>query len=856
MLKGFAEVVEIPETKKDEKYIFGTIKNNGDSSYVTFDGSDFLTPIISAMGYEDGDRVMVMVKNHRAIVVNNMTSPAVTGKYVKENYASFENLSAVNAQLVYLRANMITADVLEAKIGEFGYLKADVAELKFASIESLNTTNAEIVNLKSTTVKTDNLSAEVAKLGYIKATELDAVTARIDTLESIMITADNLRTEIAKIGYLTTDEADIRYLTVSTANATFLHADMSDMDIAKIQTLFATAGIVSDMTIKDGHITGVLDSVTVNADSITAGTLSVDRLIIRGSEKSLVYELNNVSGALQAKSVDTLNGEILTQRTITADKLVAKSITSNEIKAATITSDEIAVGTIKAANINVIDLVGDSAFINSLQSNTVIVGLQNDINGISVGGRNLLIQKSLTNGYIDKYTGIYVAQSGSGNWTTGNISVTGYDQVTVSFYENHSDTTLESYLHQYTSDGVYVRSDICDLRSPGSITIPIAANTAIIRATLVYCNTLKWKLEKGNKATDWTPAPEDVDSLISAAQNTADSAVSAIGTWCYNNDITYINGSKIYTGTITADKLSVDAITSRNYVKDVAGTKISLADGSYDSKYTKIDAEGKIECNWLNCVTRTKGQEACGISIKNLDSTYVYNITIMSDGMICSDESTQLFQLGLVHNISNGSASGLIILQSNNPQDTMECRITHSGLKIGNARMNNEPDGGVVYLYNSSDGGKLFLSGSNISWTSKDKAYTWRCVLDDSHNISIRGGQYTDIEIVSINSTRIYSFGDVVTRAGASLNSLASSLANKQPFNSAGSLFPASHLNYFYSGVALGSSIPGAPNSAWFMIVAAGVSGTTVQRAYDLFQGSCYHRYCAAGTWSAWKLIY
>lgn len=675
-------------------------------------------------------------------------------------------INSVANTLQNVRYNTVTTKTLEADAANIGLLKAEQADIKYATIQSLNATDAKITALDSATIKTDELYSKVADLDYIKSDHAD-----IAVIKNTMITTDTLKTEIAKIGYLTTDEADIRYLTVSTADTKFLHADMSDMDIAKIQTLFATAGIVSDMTIKDGHITGVLDSVTVNANSITTGTLSVDRLVIRGSEKSLVYELNNISGALQAKSVDTLNGEILTQRTITADKLVAKSITSNEIKTGTITSDEIKTGTITAANINMIDLVGDSAFINSLKTNTVIVGLQNDINGISVGGRNLLIQKSLTNGYIDKDNGVYVAQSGSGNWTTGNISVEGYNQVTVSFYENHSDVTVGSYIHQFTSDGVHVRSDICDLRSPGSITIPIASNTAIIRATLAYCNTLKWKLEKGNRATDWTPAPEDVDSLISAAQSTANSANTlagtansaagaaqttantalttannakkikyadaigngnsagyfklctitthstyqnidivigvlnrgfgrqmarilfdgasdaslakftldarlgdwyihksatytwdvyvqkseswgwlvvdefvnptsfqvkwvcenanlpsgatkatrtvAMGTWCYNNDITYINGGKIYTGTvtadklaansvtadkilagaITADKLSVDAITSRNYVKDTSGTKISLADGSYDSKYTKIDAEGKISCS-------------------------------------------------------------------------------------------------------------------------------------------------------------------------------------------------------------------------------------------------------------------
>ena len=65
LVREFAEVMEVPQTEKTEKFLYGTIKNNGESSYVKFDGSDFLTPITSAMGYEDGDRVMVMMKDHR-----------------------------------------------------------------------------------------------------------------------------------------------------------------------------------------------------------------------------------------------------------------------------------------------------------------------------------------------------------------------------------------------------------------------------------------------------------------------------------------------------------------------------------------------------------------------------------------------------------------------------------------------------------------------------------------------------------------------------------------------------------------------------------------------------------------------
>lgn len=41
-----------------------------------------------------------------------------------------------------------------------------------------------------------------------------------------------------------------------------------------------------------------------------------------------------------------------------------------------------------------------------------------------------------------------------------------------------------------------------------------------------------------------------------------DSIDSVLAAWCYNNDKTYINGGKIYTGTITATQIAANAITA------------------------------------------------------------------------------------------------------------------------------------------------------------------------------------------------------------------------------------------------------------------------------------------------------
>lgn len=756
-------------------------------------------------------------------------------------------INSVANTLQNVRYNSVTTKTLEADAANIGLLKAEQADIKYATIQSLNATDAKITALDSATIKTDELYSKVADLDYIKSDHAD-----IAVIKNTMITTDTLKTEIAKIGYLTTDEADIRYLTVSTADTKFLHADMSDMDIAKIQTLFATAGIISDMTIKDGHITGVLDSVTVNANSITTGTLSVDRLVIRGSEKSLVYELNNISGALQAKSVDTLNGEILTQRTITADKLVAKSITSNEIKTGTITSDEIKTGTITAANINMIDLVGDSAFINSLKTNTVIVGLQNDINGISVGGRNLL-----RNGDFSQGNTFWTVERGSyeiidsGNMLFAKCYKVKMSRDSMRFYNAVSNVwerdvkyTLSFYAKASISGCTLTPSrSLADNGDVIQLTTEWKRYSTIIHSwATVSDGTVSFKgnntdavyyisnvkLEKGNRATDWTPAPEDVDNLISAAQSTADSAksvadsaVSTIGKWCYNNDITYINGGKIYTGTvtadklaansvtadkilagaITADKLAVDAITSRNYVKDTSGTKISLADGSYDSKYTKINSEGKIECS--NIAITGGSIEFKGSTIDDTLIALIYESNV-------SDEPNSLSVYPAGIDIKYSSSANM---------SSYFTSYSYSGVTIDagpKAIMTADRQGSSVELYSSVTNRSILLDGGSGT-----------IVVD----------------------------GDVSTSSGISLVNLWNNVSTYyQPFGSSGaSLKSGQNLNEFYSGVILGAGMGNAPNDGWWLIVSGGTGGTVTQRAYSLWDGLCYWRYCAAGNWSGWN---
>ena len=204
-------------------------------------------------------------------------------------------------------------------------------------------------------------------------TDLQATNAKIDNLK--VGTAQILDAAItnAKIGDAEIEGAKIANATIGTAN----------IELGAITTALIEAGAIETAQIADGSITDA-KIVELTANKITSGVLSTERLIIRdpvNPENSLIYEINNITGALQAVRGDTLNGEILTERSITADRIVAASITTEEIASKTIlanniasnaiTADKIDANAVTASKINVSSLSAISADIGDVTSGTI-----------------------------------------------------------------------------------------------------------------------------------------------------------------------------------------------------------------------------------------------------------------------------------------------------------------------------------------------------------------------------------------------------------------------------------------------------------------------------------------------------
>jgi len=250
-------------------------------------------------------------------------------------WVQIENISIVTA-------NIQDAAITEAKIGNLAVTTAKIA--------SLAVTAAQIANAAIGTAKIANAAITNALIGTAAVDTLQVKDAAITTAK-----IGDLQVTNAKIGLLAVDSAQIALLAVGTAQIA-----LGAITTALIGTAAVETAQIADSSITDAKI------VTLTANKITAGELSTERLIIRDSvdpTKSLIYSINNITSALQAIVGDTLNGEILTERSITADRIVARAITADEIAAATITATEIAANTITAAKMVAGTITADSGII-------------------------------------------------------------------------------------------------------------------------------------------------------------------------------------------------------------------------------------------------------------------------------------------------------------------------------------------------------------------------------------------------------------------------------------------------------------------------------------------------------------
>ena len=327
LITQFVKVTNDKKEEKKETVVYGTVKTVDGVDYVQLDGSELLTPVSSTTNIADGERVTVMIKNHTATVTGNITSPSPSGSdlnNVLDQISEFEIVVAGKVSTEQLEAesaridNLIAEDVLiknrlvsaEASIGT---LTADNATIK----GKLTAAEADIDDLTTT-----KLDAEIAKVTYATITNLDTTNAEIHTLKSDFGTFEELSTNTFSAHAADIENLKTTKLDAASADLKYANIDFTNITEASVENLFAKSGMIKDLVMSSGSVTGELVGVRIKGDLIEAGTLKADKLVVLGTD-GLYYKLN-VSGSTvetEQTQYNSINGSIITAQSITANKI-------------------------------------------------------------------------------------------------------------------------------------------------------------------------------------------------------------------------------------------------------------------------------------------------------------------------------------------------------------------------------------------------------------------------------------------------------------------------------------------------------------------------------------------------------
>lgn len=95
LLVEFTKAIEGAGPKApEETFVYGTASVSGNDVTVQFDGADISTPVYSTVEVNANDRVLVMIKNHQATIISNISSPTavVNGQTVTAIRAKYADL--------------------------------------------------------------------------------------------------------------------------------------------------------------------------------------------------------------------------------------------------------------------------------------------------------------------------------------------------------------------------------------------------------------------------------------------------------------------------------------------------------------------------------------------------------------------------------------------------------------------------------------------------------------------------------------------------------------------------------------------------------------------------------------------
>ena len=570
-------------------------------------------------GYEIADGSVSGVKLLPGSVNANSVMRNATIGYAKIAQAAIEQLAAdsivaIRADIHEIVAGSVTTDQLYADLARLAVAQITTANIKEANIDwaQIAELTAQIASISKAQITTANINE--ANINWAQITSLSAAIADIAT---------------AKIGEAEIKSAQITDLEAEVARIAAAKIAVADIDWAHIKDLVAGTAIFT---------AGVGDKLHIARLAVTEAnmvSLSVGELLVKGQDGSFYSVSVDADGNIVTEKKQVENSDVKDLSINAGEKIIEGTVTAACLNANDIFANNATIKKLIAANIDVDTLFAREATINELNAMDIRgnkylqLYVTDAVDNISVGGRNLLRNTnqgtvnwdwSMQTGgktieeYLDggvravKMTRDAVEQTG---WSviTYAISEDTYahlepnTEYTLSFDYKPSVATANGIMfairkfsgadaasgdggywkeipaNEWTHvSGQFTTAEEIPAYELNSYCVYITRVPSAVNSVHIFKNL---KLEKGNKSTDWSPAPEDIEARVTTAESKIDQKADSITLSVLETKVDGISvgGRNMYTGT-------------RNFDGDTWWMNAShwTADGSYNGclvyKYT------------------------------------------------------------------------------------------------------------------------------------------------------------------------------------------------------------------------------------------------------------------------------
>lgn len=326
-------IVGAPQGQRSSEEIATVVRRGADGTYwVHIAGGADETPVSTCMvEASEGDTVRVAISGGRAAITGNMSTPSSTVRTVTK-VGGIANMALTTAYSESARIDRLSSTMVTADSALIRDIQADTAKVHSLSANQLAASTAYIAALGAGQVAASDIIADHAALAEIDVDQIAADHAAIANLDTDYAHVTDGLIDNAEIGYAHVRGLAANYAQIEDLEAGYAKVDLANVDQAVIGDEWVDRLMVQTHLIAHTGEVFILDALQVNAASITAGTIDVERIVVTNPEtgaKTLMTWDPDADAFVQAY----LDGNVLAENSIAADRIVANSITADQITA-------------------------------------------------------------------------------------------------------------------------------------------------------------------------------------------------------------------------------------------------------------------------------------------------------------------------------------------------------------------------------------------------------------------------------------------------------------------------------------------------------------------------------------------